>query len=372
MKEEKALKILYVEDNPGDVRLIEEVLSQNKSISFEIEHFNRLKPALERLNKGGVDIILSDLHLPDSQGLDTFERLYKEAPGIPIVVITGTYEDEKMALEAMDQGAQDYLFKDDVSSDLLVRSIRYAIERKKMEGAVKEAAEIKSRFVSIVSHDLRVPLASMKEGMDLVLNGLTGAINEEQKEILGIVKSNIDRLAHLATNTLDFQKLRAGKMELDMQENDINALVREVHRTMLLLAKNKGLDFIFNLANDIPRASFDKDKIIQVLINLLSNAIKFTEKGGVIVTTSRGGDVIQVAVADTGSGIKEEDIPKLFKEFVQLPAGAKKQSGTGLGLAICRGIIEQHHGRIWVESEFDRGSTFYFSLPLSLFRDKDK
>lgn len=364
MEEKKTLKILYLEDNPGDVRLVKEVLSQNRLISFEIEHFNRLKPALERLNKGGIDIILSDLHLPDSQGLNTFERLYKEVPDVPIVVITGTYEDEKMALEAMDQGAQDYLFKDDVSSNLLVRSICYAIERKKLEEAVKEAAEVKARFVSMVSHDLRIPLSSIKEGISLVLDGLTGAINEEQKKILDIVKSNIDRLSHLSSNVLDFQKLEAGKIEFDMQENDINMLVKEASQTMLPLAENKSLDFILNLADDIPRASFDRDKIIQVLTNLLSNAIKFTEKGGITVTTSRSQDAIQVAVADTGSGIKEEDIPKLFREFAQLSAGAKKQMGIGLGLAICRDIIEQHHGRIWVESEFGRGSTFHFSLPI--------
>ena len=125
--------------------------------------------------------------------------------------------------------------------------------------------------------------------------------------------------------------------------------------------KKKGLAFELQLCDDLPRVKFDRDKIIQVLTNLLNNAFKFTEKGGIIVSTSRGDNFIQVMVKDTGPGIKKEDMPKLFQEFTQLQ---RKVGGTGLGLSICKKIIEAHRGNIWAESEFGKGTAFCFTLPI--------
>ncbi|MDD5097863.1 MAG: ATP-binding protein [Candidatus Omnitrophica bacterium] len=230
-----------------------------------------------------------------------------------------------------------------------------------LEGALK----VKSDFTSAVSHELRTPLAAIKEGIAIVLDGTAGAINEEQIEFLRVAKRNVDRLTRLINDILDFQKLEAGKMEFRMEESDINEVVREVRESMLALAKDKKLDFILKLGENLPKIKFDRDKIIQVLVNLIGNAIKATPQGAITVVTSCGDNVVKVSVQDTGVGIKEEDIPKLFQQFEQLEKGNKRKTGgTGLGLSISKAIIEGHKGRIAVESEFGKGSAFYFSLPV--------
>lgn len=229
------------------------------------------------------------------------------------------------------------------------------------ERKLKEALQAKSAFTSMVSHELRTPLAALKESVSLVSEGIIGPINEEQKRFLGIAKSNVDRLARLINEVLDFQTLESGKVAFKMEENDINAVIKEVRETMLGLAEKKNLDFTLNLDENLPKVRFDRDKINQVLTNLVGNSIKLTEKGSISITTSLGNNVIQASIQDTGPGIKEEDMPRLFQQYEQLE---RKVGGTGLGLAISLDIIKAHGGKIWAESKFGQGTTFHFALPI--------
>ena len=238
-------------------------------------------------------------------------------------------------------------------------------KRKKAEEKIKEALKIKSDFTSMVSHELRTPLTAIKEGIGIVLDGSCGDINKEQDDYLGTAKRNVDRLARLINDVLDIQKFEAGMMEFNKQENDINRSVQEVFTTMHSLAVDKGLRLEVKVNEELPRTAFDEDKIMQVLTNLLNNSIKFTEKGSITIETDRGDNVVKVSVIDTGPGIKEEDIGKLFGKFEQISTGeGRKTGGTGLGLAICKEIIEGHNGRIWAESVFGKGASFYFVLPI--------
>ncbi|MDD5136476.1 MAG: ATP-binding protein, partial [Candidatus Omnitrophica bacterium] len=233
-------------------------------------------------------------------------------------------------------------------------------------GELEKALKIKSDFISTVSHELRTPLAAIKESISIVLDGVTGDTTEPQKEFLNMAKRNVDRLARLINDILDFQKMESGKTVFNIQKNDINETVEEVGNTMATIASQKNLEFTLELEENLPRFNFDKDKIIQVLTNLVSNAIKFTDKGGITIKTASKGSAVYVSVQDTGLGIKEEDIPKLFMEFEQLDRGIERQTGgTGLGLAISKKIIERHDGRIWAASERDKGSTFTFFLPFN-------
>jgi signal transduction histidine kinase len=229
----------------------------------------------------------------------------------------------------------------------------------------EEAFKAKSDFTSMVSHELRTPLTAIKEGIALVLDGATGAINAEQKQFLEIAKRNVDRLGRLINDVLDFQKLESGRMVFNFQENDINEVVAEVGNSMLPLAEEKGLEFSAEIEEGLPKIKFDRDKIIQVLANLVNNALKFTQKGAITIHTSKANNIIQVAVQDTGMGIKKEDLPKLFQKFTQLETGTeRKTGGSGLGLAISKEIIEVHRGKIWAESEFGKGTTISFLLPI--------
>ena len=239
-------------------------------------------------------------------------------------------------------------------------------ERKKIENALREAVELKTNFTSTVSHELRTPLASIKEGITIVLDGSAGTINKEQGEFLGIAKKNVDRLARLINNILDFQKLDADKMDFNMRFNDINEVINEVREAMLSVAKQKNLNLILRLEGEIHPLQFDRDRIIQVLTNLINNAIKFTEKGSITISANREKEFLKVSVKDTGIGIKEEDVPSLFEKFKQLDTGlGRKTGGTGLGLSICKEIINKHKGKIWVESKIGLGSTFSFTLPIA-------
>ncbi len=229
---------------------------------------------------------------------------------------------------------------------------------------LEKVLKIKSDFTAMVSHELRTPLAAIKEGIAIVSDGTTGELNPRQKEFLDIARKNVDRLSRLINSILDFQRLESGKLHFHIIDNDINEIVVDVHNTMSSLARDKGLEFRLSLGKDIGRVKFDRDRIIQVLTNLVNNAIKFTDHGWIEVTTVREEDKVKVSVSDSGLGIRKEDIPRLFGQFVQLHTGVERRGGSGLGLAISKQIIEAHKGVIWVESEEGKGSAFVFTLPV--------
>ncbi|MFB0524441.1 MAG: sensor histidine kinase, partial [Phycisphaerae bacterium] len=239
-------------------------------------------------------------------------------------------------------------------------------DRKKAEDKLKETMEIKSQFISTVSHELRTPLGCMKEGIAIVLDGLVGQINDQQRKFLNLAKRNVDRLAVLVNNVLDFQQLEADKIRLDIQANDISEVVEEAYQTMVSSAKNKGIDFSIELEDNLPKARFDSAKIIQVLTNLINNAIKFTPEGGkVYVCAGAQGQDLVMRISDTGMGIPKQDLTKIFDRFYRIHRPGKEIQGTGLGLAIVNKIVTMHGGRIEVESEVDKGTTVIVFLPLA-------
>ena len=233
------------------------------------------------------------------------------------------------------------------------------------EQALRAHSEMKSKFASMVSHELRSPLTAIMLGISHI-KGDTAALSAEHKRMFELINNNAARLGRLINSVLDFQKMSAGKMPFYIHENDITDLVKATMLSMAPLAKNKGLTLTPNLVPGLPRARFDKDKITQVLTNLLSNAIEHSQEGGVTVSAGCEGDSLHVSVRDTGHGIKAEDLPKLFQAFEQLEYnGIRKAGGTGLGLAISKEIILAHNGHIWAESEPGKGSIFHFTLPIA-------
>ncbi|MBF0494039.1 MAG: CHASE domain-containing protein [Candidatus Omnitrophica bacterium] len=233
-------------------------------------------------------------------------------------------------------------------------------ERKRLE-------KVKDEFISVVSHELRTPLAAIKESIAIVLDGIAGPVSEEQNDFLSTGKRNVDRLARLINDLLDFQKMKAGRDEMRVREYSINEIVKEVKESMTVAASKKGLDLELELSDNLPNVRFDRDKITQVLTNFVNNALKFTNEGNVKISTKRYSEnALCVSVADTGVGIKHDDVHKLFQPFVQVgEAGTKRGGSTGLGLAISKSIIEKHGGKIWVDSVFGQGSVFSFILPIT-------
>ena len=217
----------------------------------------------------------------------------------------------------------------------------------------------------MVSHELRTPLTAIKEGVTIVSDETAGELNSDQKEFLDMARRNVDRLVRLINDVLNFQALDSAGATLAIKGNHINEVVQGTYETHLPVAEEKGLDFTLKLADDLPELTFDKDKIIQVLTNIIDNAIKFTEKGSITLTTERNGNVVLVSAQDTGPGIKEQDMHRLFQGFERLGKPGKTAApGTGLGLAISKQIIAMHKGKIWAESEYGKGTTFHFLLPI--------
>ncbi len=238
------------------------------------------------------------------------------------------------------------------------------IELQESQKKAEVANNAKTDFLTNMSHELRTPLVAIKEGIGLVVEGLAGKINVKQKKLLDISKKNVDRLARLINDVLDFQKIESGRMKFDIQPNNINEIAKDVYEMMASTAKDIGVDLLLELDGGLPRLGFDNDKITQVLTNLVTNAMKFTEKGKITIKTTQRDDMIEVSVSDTGCGIKKKDLPRVFDRFEQLATGGeRKTGGTGLGLAISKELIGKHNGIIWVESEFGKGSKFTFTLP---------
>ncbi|MDD5496113.1 MAG: ATP-binding protein [Candidatus Omnitrophica bacterium] len=230
---------------------------------------------------------------------------------------------------------------------------------------LKRLDQLKSDFVSTVSHELRTPLSIMKEGVSLVLDKITGSINENQEKTLGMVQSNIDRLATIINDLLDISKIEAGKMEVKKSLTDICYLVKDACAKWRLQSDKKKQELTCVAPDGLVNVYLDADKVVQILNNLISNAIKYTPDNGKIkVELINKKDEIEISVSDNGIGISREDHPRVFSKFQQFarpPSAGSK--GTGLGLAIARELVQMHQGTIWLESEVNKGSRFVFTLP---------
>ena len=246
-------------------------------------------------------------------------------------------------------------------------------EKKLAEEKLVETMEIKSQFISTVSHDLRTPLTAIKEGIDIVLEGLTGKVRKKQKKFLEIAKRNVDRLNLLINDVLDFQKLDSGGMKFDFTSHNVSDTIRQATEIMTLMAKKNNITLTVDIASDIGDAVFDHNRIIQALTNLLSNAIKFTPQGGgVSLEAIRQQNEIVITVSDTGIGIPKEDLSRIFERFYRVKRPDSQIQGTGLGLAIVAQIVTRHNGRILVESKPDKGTTFIIHLPVNPAQDKSE
>ena len=236
---------------------------------------------------------------------------------------------------------------------------------KAAEETLRKFAASKAKFVSMVSHELKTPLAVIKEALGIVLDGLTGEIGDEQKDILDTAKRNAERLGRLISDVLDFQKIEAGKMGSDFQEHDLNEVIQDVRKSLIVLSRRKNLELRVEVEEGLPKIKFDKDQIGQVIFNLVSNAIKSTSDGSVTVGVQRENNMVHIRVRDTGRGISAEDLPKLFVPFEKLDRLHEQETGgTGLGLSISKELILAHHGKIFVESKVGSGTTIHFTLPL--------
>jgi hypothetical protein len=233
-------------------------------------------------------------------------------------------------------------------------------ELKKLVDRLEHISEERKQVLLQVSHDLRTPLTSIVGFSDLLSNDAN--ISSSAREYLQIINDEALRLNRLVNDILDISRDEAGKLEWHMEPQDLSQIVQSSISSVSVMAEEKGLNIEVNVPDNLPKVYGDKDRLQQVMMNLLSNAIKSTFEGKVSVGIEKREQDMLIWVADSGIGIRDEDRPKLFKPFGRT---TDRYDGAGLGLSICKMIVDHHGGDIWFESEFGKGTTFYFTVGLA-------
>jgi signal transduction histidine kinase len=369
---EKALQVLVIEDNAGDVRLLREMFSKERADSFELTHLLRMSDAEAHLAKGGVDIVLLDMGLPDGHGLDTVRRAHAVAPGVPMIVLTGL-DDEALAAEAMQAGAQDYLIKGQIENRALPRALRHAIDRFRLQTETDlirtHQMQFKDEFLSHVSHELRSPLSAIHQFVTILLDGLAGELNLEQRQYLEIVSRNVKQLKSMINDLFEVSGIQSGKLSIELQCTSAADAVVYATNTLQGAAAAKGVSLSSHVECLLPQVCADPTRLRQLLIILIDNAIKFTEASGAAKVHARIFEedpaFLLLEVSDSGCGISPDMTERIFERLFQAsdPASAGRK-GLGLGLYICKQLVTRQGGQIWARSAPGLGTVFSVTLPV--------
>jgi len=354
---------------------------------FQVELAENGEEALKKIAQEKFDLVMTDLKMPVMDGLQLVTEIGKSRPEILTVLMTG-HGTIDSALEAMKQGASDYLLKPLNLEEIILR-LKKVLEEKQRFVRLKDFADqlekanqelrridaIKSEFVSVASHELRTPLSAIKNAIQLVLQGKTGAINENQSKFLSMADRNINRLTNILNDLLNLSRIESGKIKMDFEDVELKAIIESTACSLRPQADGKSVRIEVEEPGNLPLVYADQEKAEQILTNLIGNAIKFTPEGGRILITAKlihrdegekQSDRIAISVKDTGIGIPPEQLEAIFEKFFQVEDSLHRSAGgTGLGLAITKGLVEAHQGKIWAESEVGKGSTFTFTLPVS-------
>lgn len=370
------LHALLLEDSPTDAQLFQHVFLRPATGKWSVLHAECLSEAIDYCQTQSFDVALLDLRLPDSDGLETITQFNQAAPEIPIIILTAT-DDEDLALQAMAQGAQDYLVKDQVTTQLLRRSIRYAVERsqiiqqlrsseKKTLQALdkeRELNQLKSYFVSMVSHEFRNPLSTLRVMSEILLRFEGRLTLEKKHEYLHQVDTAIHHMCQLLDEVILLGKADTGKLSVELTEVDLQAVCSELVASLQFSDDHQHL-LQFVCENPLGFVEIDAGLLRHILNNLLSNALKYSPIASEVkLKVSCQKDNVTFRVSDRGIGIPKADQSRLFETFSRC-SNVGKVPGTGLGLAIVKRCVDLHCGTIEIQSEIGKGTEVRVSLPI--------
>jgi signal transduction histidine kinase len=379
------LKILLIEDNLAEARLLQEFIKLTKSQNFGLVHVQILQDGIKQLNSQKYDVILLDLTLPDSQGLSSIPQLLQQNPSNPIIVLTNT-NDEELAIEAVRQGAQDYLVKRHVNPDTLVRSVRYAVERKQfleqlnqinqtLETQVEEKTtellksqeinQLKSEFMAMLSHDIRNPLNTILLAAGLLEKYQKELTNNSQIDYVQLIRSAIKNVSHLVDEASLIGKSDSGQLAYQPHVLNLENLCSELVEQSQLPAQEQQLNLIFTSSEHCFEFLGDETLLKHIISNLLNNAIKYSIPGGTVrFELIKQEKTVILKFQDQGIGMTEADQKQLFQPFHR-GENVGIIPGSGLGLTIVQQCVIAHRGEITVNSQVGVGSTLTVTLPIT-------
>ncbi len=380
------MKILIADDE----LMVHEILKACcEELKYEAVCAENGQDAWEKIKEdGAIRLCIIDWMMPGIDGAELCRMIrnhcYDRYQYVILLTSKGASADIVKGLEA---GADDYVVKpfnyEELKKRILIgqriidledRLLCAQEDLKKKNQKLIELNELKSDFVSIVSHELRTPLTSIKNAVSIVRGGKAGHTTEDQQKFLLMAERNIKRLTTIINDLLDLSKLEAGKMRMSFQKTDLSDCLDIALSFLKTKLTDKSIIFEKEIPANLPPLYIDPDRIVQVITNLIENAIKFVPKSGQISITANPleGKFILISVSDTGIGIPPEELDSIFDKFHQVAKPlTRKVGGTGLGLSIVKKIIEEHQGKIRVESEMGKGSSFYFTLPQWRGKERD-
>ncbi len=377
------LKVLVIEDNAVDRKVLQSMMAEALPNPEDVEYADSLETACKIFDKTLIDVVILDLNLPDSQGLETLIKLNRKYPDVAVVVNTGAYEDD-LGLKTMGLGAQDFIVKGKYKAYTLNKAVYYAKERKRFElelvAAYKRLQEAQAnlieaekmnvvgRLASGIAHEVKNPLATILFGV-AYLNERIDAADEKIRMTLTSIKEASNRANDIITDLLDF----AGLARLNKRSENINRLIEKALSLTAHQLEKQAVKVVKNFDIRIPDVNVDDNRIEQVLVNLILNAVYAMPLGGeltvktshaVLDTASEhlrdykgkeilaGTSVVLVEIEDAGTGIPKEMMDKIFDPFFTT---RRTKGGVGLGLSVSRNIIEMHDGAMWVENRKEGG-----------------
>jgi len=356
------IKVLLIEDNTSDADYIRRILS--KESHMEVEYSDRLSSGIEYLSGKKFDVVLCDLGLPDSQGIEALIRIHALYPDLPVIVLTGLH-DEELAAKAVRSGAQDYLVKGQLDLNSLLKSIHYSIERQKLITAldnnlreIRKLERERKNILSMFAHDIKNAIVPSVGFLMRILSGKTKDLRRD----LELIRDELSTAEDLLANFIEFSRFDTKECKPVIGQFDLEAAVLKQIENTKIKAGQKNIKIAYEFSErPFPPIKADGTMINRVITNLLDNAIKYTNPEGTISVKVLNTDKhILVQVSDTGIGIPNDQVQYVFDIFYRASSEGK---GSGLGLSIARTIIEAHKGEIWAESIQGKGSTFSFTLP---------
>ncbi|MFB3119205.1 MAG: ATP-binding protein [Stenotrophomonas maltophilia] len=395
------MSILVVDDLPDFRQLMQAVLedagySDVITAGSTQEAFTILGLDDSSLPTTGVDLILLDINMPDTDGVEACQRIksVSRLRDIPVIMVTGVAAEEKLE-QAFSAGATDYILKPTNPAEMIARigsalEMKQEMERRKsgyvsdleeknreLELAfmelekkneeLEEASRAKTHILSTATHELKTPLTSIIGYIDIILmrQNKVGPLNEKQQRYLQTAQRNSYRLKSLVDDLLDISRIESGGLELTPAELELWPEIEEIVTGMQTQINDKDIDLVLDIPQEICPVLADKLRLGQVISNLLSNACKYSPQGARVTIRAREEDAgVRIDVSDTGIGISPEDQDRLFTKFFRADNSSTREvSGSGLGLYITKHLIEAHGGRIWASSQIGQGTTFSITWP---------